>query len=76
MSTHLVPLGHQEVEVVAWQGHLQVGLDQSQVSRVALEAVDANNQVKVSTDGASVLLAVVEVRHRRRETREVAVNKN
>ena len=73
---HLVSFRHEEVQVVTRQGHLQVGLDEPQVGRVSLESVDADDEVEVPANGAAVLVAVVEVRHRRRKPRDVAANKN
>ena len=60
---------------MAREGHLQVCLDEPEVGRVPLEAVDADDEVKVPANGSPVLVAVVEVRHRRREPRDVATTR-
>ena len=41
----LVSFGHKEVDVVSWQSHLQVSLDQPKVGGVALQTVHAHDKV-------------------------------
>jgi len=52
-ATNLISFRHEEVQVVPWQCHLQVSLDQPQIRRISLQAVNTNNLIPITTSNFS-----------------------
>lgn len=49
LMSDLVHLRHEKIHIVAWQGHFQIGLDQPEIGRIAVQPVNADDQVQPLT---------------------------
>lgn len=64
-NRNLIAFGHEKVQIGTGQNQFQIGFDQPQISRVSIESVDANDQVKSLGREGPQLLSHVEIRRRR-----------
>ena len=56
LTTHLISLRHQKVEVSFGKAHLQIGFDEAEIGRVPIQAVDAHHQMQArGVHGAAVV---------------------
>jgi hypothetical protein len=61
---------------VTWQGHFQVGFDESEVSRVSVESMDTNDEVNALMRKESDVWRQMEVWGRRGKPGEIAETQN
>lgn len=66
---YLISLGHEKIQVRPGQTQFQISLDQTEIGSVAVEAVDAYDEMRTLRREEPILVADVEVRQGRGQGR-------
>lgn len=69
MSLYLISLGHEKIQVRPGQTQFQIRLDETEIGGVAVETVDAYDEVRTLRREEAILVADVEVRQSRGQGR-------